>query len=98
VEKGVEPTVEEEGAIQAQQQDSQHQALVVKLVFPLQMVKMAPTNPATGAVVAVVEADTMVAMAAKAQVVTLAVKQDLLAAVIPTLALLPIHQTDNQLI
>jgi hypothetical protein len=50
---------------------------VVKLLFPLQMVKMAPTNLATGAEVVEVAVDTMVAMAAKAQVVILVAKQDL---------------------
>jgi hypothetical protein len=71
---------------------------VVKLVFPLQMVKMAPTNLATVVVVVVVAAVTAAAMVVKHPVVTLAAKQDLLAAVIPTLVSSVIPQTDNQLI
>jgi hypothetical protein len=90
--------VAEVAVAQVLQQDSQHQALVVKLLFPLQMVKMAPTNLATAAAGVGVGEDTMVAMAVKHPAEISVAKQDRLAAVIPTLVSPVIPQTDNQLI
>jgi hypothetical protein len=62
------------------------------------MVKMAPTNLATAAAGVGVGEDTMVAMAAKAQVMTLAAKLDLLAAVIPATASPVVRWEDCQVI
>jgi hypothetical protein len=68
------------------------------LFFPLQMVKMAPTNLVTVEVEVAEVAATMVAMAVKVQAVTLVAKQALLVPVTLAMASLPIPQTDNQLI